>query len=903
MGIGVLMALRKESETAWHMQSPEAVLQNLETDIDGLSNTEAMRRLEEYGFNRLAEERKTPVFQVILDQFKDPLIYILIIAGFVTILLQDFTDAAVIFSVVILNAVIGFTQEYRAEESIRSLAKLLAPQATVVRDGYEQEIDAEMLVPGDIVVLQSGQKIPADIRLIRAKEFQVEEAAFTGESLPVSKTADPIPEPDVQPFEQKNIIFMGSIVTSGRATGAVIATGSATQLGQISEEVRAVGRIKTPLQGRVEVLSRYIIIATVGFGIAGLVAGVARGEDITQLLLAVIAMAVAVVPEGLPIALTVALAVAVNRMAKQNAIIRHLPAIETIGSSTVVGSDKTGTLTRNEMTVQRVFADGRVYKVEGSGYEPVGTITVDSERVDAKANELLEWTLRIGLLANESNLVKENGRWRAHGDPTEVALIVSAYRGGLDKEREEQDYPQLDILPFESELQYMATLNRHNDEVYLLAKGAPETVLSLSRSVAGTRAGIELHKTAALEAANDFADQGLRVLGMAYKKMPPDTTEVTHDDVDGLTFIGIQGMMDPPRPEAIEAVDGAKASGIRVIMITGDNSRTALSIAKTMGIAENGGSVVTGRDLDNIDETEVKRVVVTTPVFARVSPQHKFRIVNALKANGEIVAITGDGVNDAAALKAAHIGVAMGITGTDVAKEASDMVVVDDNFASIYRAIIEGRVAFDNIRKVTYFLLTTGAGALIAIFATIVTEIPLILLPAQILWMNLVTNGLQDVALAFDPKEEGIEKRRPRDPKEGILSRTLIIRLAILATIIAVGSFGIFVFTLATDTSLEYARTIALTTLVFAQFFHVFNARSERTSVFRQNPLKNRFLFYSVIAAFAAQMALIYLPILQTIFRTTALELSDLLIALAIASTVLIGSEFDKLRLRRSSPG
>ncbi|MBE0447885.1 MAG: HAD-IC family P-type ATPase [Actinobacteria bacterium] len=888
---------REEAYLEWHMRPAEEVLEDLRTSIDGLTGDEAELRLEKFGPNKLVEEEKTPVFETILHQFQDPLIYILLIAGVVTILLQDYTDAAVIFAVVILNAVIGFIQEYKAEESIRALKKLLALKALVVRDGFEQEINAEMIVPGDIVLLQSGQKIPADLRLIYEKEFKADESTFTGESTPASKTVEPIPEPNLQPFEKKNMVFMGSVVASGRATGIAVATGSTTQLGQISKEVRAVGAVKTPLQGRIEVLTRYIIIIIAGFGLIGFMVGLALGEDLLQLLLAMIAMAVAAVPEGLPVALTIALAVAVNRMARERAIIRYLPAVETLGSSTVIGSDKTGTLTKNEMTVQRIWAGGNTYHVEGLGYEPVGSILSNSDPVDVKSDVLLEWTLRIGLLASESNLVKEDDRWTAHGDPTEVALIVSAYRSGMDEEKEKYGYPQLDMLPFESELRYMATLNEHEGKVYLLVKGAPEKLLSLSKSVAGAQGRVEIDKAAVIEKENEFADQGLRVLGMTYKEMPPGTDEVTHDDVNDLIFVGIQGMMDPPRPEAIEAVASAKLSGIKVIMITGDNERTALSIARMMGIVQD-DRAMTGRELDEVSDDELREIIQTTSVFARVSPHHKLRIVEALKVNGEVVAVTGDGVNDAAALKAAHIGVAMGITGTDVAKEASDMVVADDNFASVYRAVIEGRVAFDNIRKVTFFLLTTGAGVLIAVLAAVVTGLPLIFLPAQILWMNLVTNGLQDVALAFDPKEAGVEQRSPRDPKEGVLNRTLLIRLAILGLILGAVSFGIFVIQLLAGIPLDHARTIALTTIVFAQFFHVLNSRSERTSVFRQRPTENRFLFYSMLAAFAAQMSLLYVPVMRTLFRTTALNLSELLIAVAVASAVLFGSEFDKWRLR-----
>lgn len=892
------MTISKDTlNQAWHAMPAENILRDLETSVDGLSTSEAQSRLDKFGLNRIAEEEKTPVLITIVHQFANPIIYILLISGIVTIILRDFLDAAVIFAVVVLNAIIGFTQEYKAEESIRSLKKLLAIRTFIIRDGVEQEIGAELIVPGDIVSLQSGQKVPADVRLMHVKEFQVDESAFTGESVPVLKTDKQIPDPNITVFEQNNMAFMGSVVTSGRAAGIVIATGPSTQLGQISEDVRSVGPITTPLQKRMSTLSHYIIVITALFGLVGFIVGTLREENILQLVLAIIAMAVAVVPEGLPIALTIALAVAVSRMAKQNAIIRHLPAIETLGSSTVIGSDKTGTLTRNEMTVEKIWAAVNTYIVKGPGYEPTGEILIDSEPVNVSEYPELQQVLRIGLLANESELIKEDGRWQARGDPTEVALIVSARRAGIDEEKEKEAYQELDMIPFESEFQYMATLNKHNGKVYLLVKGAPEKLLALSKTVAGMIDDVKEHKSVAINKANEFADKGLRVLGMAYKEMEPSRNEVTHNDVRDLTFIGLQGMMDPPRTEAIEAVKSARLSGIRVIMITGDNARTALSISKIMGIAEEDSIAKTGRELDEMSNHDLEQIVQNTSVFARVSPYHKLRIVNALKSTGEVVAVTGDGVNDAAALKAAHIGVAMGITGTDVAKEASDMVVLDDNFASIYAAIIEGRVAFDNIRKVTFFLLTTGAGVLIAIFATIVTELPLIMLPAQILWVNLVTNGLQDVALAFDPKDPGVEKRTPRRPGEGVLSRDLIIRLAVMGSIIAVATLGILIAGLSVGAPLDHVRTMALTTIVFAQFFNLFITRSEKISVFRQSITNNRFLFLSMVLAVIAQMLLLYLPVLRYVFSTTALSATELIIVIAVAGTVLIGGELDKWRV------
>jgi magnesium-transporting ATPase (P-type) len=662
--------------------------------------------------------------------------------------------------------------------------------------------------------------------------------------------------------------------------------------------VRTLGPVKTPLEQRVEVLSRYILAGVLSFGVVALIAGVLTGEDLIILFLTLIALAVAAVPEGLPIVMTIALSVAVHRMARRNAIIRHLPAIETLGSCTTIGCDKTGTLTRNEMSVQRIWAGGRLYRVEGVGYNPEGRLLKDEEPVDWRQSPSLEWTLRIGLLCNDSALVKEEGRWRAEGDPTEVALIVSAHRAGMDEALEKETHALSDILPFESERQYMATLNRHKDGSFLLVKGSPEVISSLSRRMSGNgRKAFE--PDAMVGTAGRLAEKGLRVLAMAYRPMPADTEEITHEDVNDLTFAGLQAMLDPPRPEAIEAISQAKKSGVRVLMITGDNRLTAKTVARRLSIA-GAGRTLTGHDLNRMDDEDLQRAVNRVSVFARVSPHHKLRIVNALKANDQIVALTGDGVNDSPALKAAHIGVAMGITGTDVAKESSDMVILDDNFASIYSAIVGGRVAFDNLRKVTWFLLCGSVGITLAVLISLFAAAPLIFLPAQILWVNLVTSGLQDVSLAFDPEEPGVAERPPRPPREGILNRSLILRLAVIGVTIGAIGFGLFYYYLAAGASLSHARTVALTGIVFSQFFNVFNARSEKRSVFTVNPLTNRLLVFSQITALAAHLSLIYAPPMQLLFRTTPLQLNDWLLIGALGSVVIVVSELHKLKLRRT---
>lgn len=891
---------------AWHTLPVEEVLKKLNANIEGLSEDEARARLQRYGPNELAEEAKTPIVEIVLRQFADPLIYVLLASAVITILLRDFIDAAVIAAVVILNAAVGFAQEYKAEESMKALKRLLALKSIVVREGAEREIDSKEIVPGDVVLLRAGQRVPADLRLIDTSEFRVDEAPLTGESIPSLKMVEPIPDPYIPIADRENMAYLGTTAIAGKAMAVAVATGVSTELGRVSEEVRTVEPVRTPLKSRFEQLTRYIIYVVAGFGLVGLAIGIILGEDLLQLFLAIIAMAVAAVPEGLPVALTIALSVAVSKMAKEKAIVRHLPAVETLGSSTVIGSDKTGTLTRNEMTVRKIWVDGSMYEVEGSGYEPTGRILLNGVPVDPRANPLLIWTLRVGMLANESNLVKENGRWTARGDPTEVALIVSAHRGSLDEEKERLEYPQLDMLPFESERRYMATLNEHNGNAYVLVKGAPEALINLSKEI--STEGIVPPKPAeVLEAADRMADLGLRLIAMAYAKLPAAKREITHDDVKDLVFLGIQGMLDPPRPEAVEAIAHAKNSGIRVLMITGDNARTAVAIAKDMDIlgkasvtqpGEFDGIALTGGGIEKLSDNALRELIKKTSVFARVSPHHKLRIVKALKDNGEIVAVTGDGVNDAAALKAAHIGVAMGITGTDVAKEASDIVVADDNFATIYKAIVEGRIAFDNIRKVAYFLLTTGIGVLLAVTATLVTGLPLILLPAQILWVNVVTNSLQDVALAFDPGEPGIEDRLPRDPREGVLNRTLLIRMLVLGAIAGAVTLAIFIYQLSLGVPLARARTIALTAIVFTQFFHVFNARSERTSVFIQDPTSNRFLFLSILAALGAQVAVVYAPFLRAVFRTIPLSAGEFLIGVAAGASLLLASEIAKWRQR-----
>ncbi len=876
----------------WYQRSVKDVFDELQTSEHGLSDEEVEKRLKHYGFNKLAEEEKISKLKILLHQFTSPLIYILLIAGIVTILLQEYIDSGVIFSVVILNAVIGFIQEHKAEESVRSLRKMVVPKAKVLRAGKEKEIHSEEVVPGDIVLLASGTKVPADLRLIHTIELKIDESMLTGESIPAEKRISSIGEENLTPGDQRNIAFMGTIAVIGRAKGIVVETGQKTILGQIAERVREVEVLKTPLQDKLDRFAKVIGLVVLVFAAVVFCTGIMLGIKASEMFLVAVATAVSAIPEGLPVAVTIAMAIGVSRMARRNAIIRKLPAVETLGSTTVIGSDKTGTLTKNEMTVKLIYEGRHIYEVSGSGYEPKGEMFHEGLPVKVKQEKHLVQVLRIGSLCNESSVYEKDGLYRVDGDPTEGALVVSAMKGEISVEEEKEKFQQLAIIPFESERGYMATLNRHGGKKFIYVKGAPEKILEMCT---GSTDGEELNRKEVAGIAEEFARQGLRVLAFAFKEAPHEMEDLTHHDADsGLIFAGLQGMIDPPRTEVIKAIEGCKKAGIRVVMITGDHADTAFAIARKIGVDTDVSEVLTGKEIEAMSDRELFDRIRNVSVFARVSPQHKMRIAQQLIALGEIVAITGDGVNDAAALKAAHIGVAMGRCGTDVAKEASDMVIADDNFTSIFAAVEEGRVVYEYIKKVTLFLVSCGFGELVAITGTILLGMPIPYIPAQILWLNLVTNGLQDVALAFEPAEENILDRPPRNPKERILSPLMLQRTFLMGMVMAAGTLFMFISSLNSGASLEKARTVALTTMVFFQFYQAGNCRSGYQSLFKMNPMSNPLLFFSMIAAFFAQLAVIYVPAFQWIFRTEPITAMEWVKIGLVASTIIIAVEFDK---------
>ncbi len=952
----------------WYQLEIQQIFEKLKTTERGLTTDEARERLLKFGPNRLAAEGKISRLQILLHQFKSPLIYILLIAAVVTFFLEEYKDTGVITAVVLLNALIGYIQEVKAEKQVRALKRMVVAKARVLRDGKEVEIDGEAVVPGDIVLLASGGRIPADVRLLKTIELRTDESMLTGESLPAEKKTVIIPEDNLPPGDQLNIAFMGTAVVNGRGSGVVVATAAQTVLGHIARDVQEIEVAKSPLQEKIDRFAQAIGIIVLVAASLLFVIGILVGEKAEDMFLTAVAATVATIPEGLPIVVTIALAIGVARMAQHLAIIRKLPAVETLGSTTVICSDKTGTLTKNEMTVRLAYDGEKVYEFGGSGYKPEGEILEEGRPIRAIADHQMALLLRIGLLCNESEIYEEEGDYKVDGDPTEGALIVAAMKAGLNPAEERNNLPQLFIIPFESDRGYMATVHRQGDRNVIYAKGAPEKILELC---SGCRYGI---CEDVLKVANHFAQAGLRVLGMAYREIPAEQVEITAKDLQtGLTFAGLQGMIDPPRPEAIEAVAGCKQAGIRVVMITGDHAVTALAIARQLGIApeeevvedlaakpmdsltdeellsltqtvagflalRSGLSnrqpesitgkhvramsdmeflgllkdllaalvkragpegavrhVLAGREIETMSDSTLFHLVQKVSVYARVAPQHKLRITQQLMKHGEIVAMTGDGVNDAPALKTAHIGVAMGKTGTDVAKESSDMVIADDNFASIYRAVELGRIVFDNIRKVIFFLIPTGIAAIISIMATVMLGLPLPYLPAQLLWINIVTNGLQDVALAFEPGEKDILQRPPRNPKAGIFNRLLVERTILVGLLISTGVIYAFLHALHQGMSLEKARTIAVTTMVFFQFFQAFNSRSEMQSLLRMNPLGNPFLFFGTIAAFLAHLAAIYLPSLQWLFRMEPLTSVDWLRIGLISITVIIAVEIDKL--------
>jgi magnesium-transporting ATPase (P-type) len=875
----------------WAFEPAES-LRALEAVTGGLTEEEAERRLERYGRNELAEGQRGRALAILVGQFTSPLIAILLVAAVVTLLLRELVDAGVIAAVLVLNAVIGFSQEYRAERSLEALRQLARAVARVVRAGREREVDAALLVPGDIVLVEAGSRVPADCRLLHAVALEADESLLTGESTPVAKSVATVAA-EAPLADRTGMLHTGTVVTRGHGRALVVATGQETELGRVAGAVETIGEPATPLQRRMTRFSHVIGIAVLAVGAAGFVLGWLGGEDLSELFLAVVALAVAAIPEGLPIVLTVVLAIGVRRMARRHTIVRRLPAVEALGSCTVIGSDKTGTLTENRMTVQAVVAGGRTYDVAGGGYGTAGEILLDGRPVLPEAGSPLRLTLVAGALCNDASAVSAGAEFDVAGDPTEIALLVAAAKAGLDKDSLEEEWVRVAEVPFDSDRRYAVTFNRCDGSTYAFVKGAPEEVLAMASAAAGTA----FDRDAVLADADALAERGLRVLALAYRDLGrADPAELAlRGRVEGLVFLGLQAMIDPPRAEAAAAVRGCQKAGVRVVMITGDHARTAAAIAAALGIAEAERGAVSGVELERMPDEELQQAVQERSVFARVAPEHKLRIVRALQATGETVAVTGDGVNDAPALKAADVGAAMGRSGTDVAKEAADIVVTDDNFESVFAAVEEGRIAFDNVRKTTFFLVSTAVGLVAAVLISIAARFSLPFVPAQLLWLNLVTNGVQDVALAFEPGEKDVLERPPRRRREGVLSRLLWERTIVAGAVMCAGTLALFLLELHRGTDLDRARTVALTTVVLFQVFHVGNSRSEHLSAFAKSPFSNRFLFVGTVVALAVHVGALHFPPTQFVLRVEPLDAATWVRMIAVASTIIVAMELHKL--------
>jgi magnesium-transporting ATPase (P-type) len=907
----------KVEDIKWHTLTADDVIRELEADAErGLTAQEAKERLDHYGPNTIEREETESWWTVALRQFTDPLIYILLVAAGVAFAFGETVDAAVIMVVVILNAIIGFSQEWRARRSIESLQEMTSPKAQVVRDGDTKEIDGQDVVPGDLVVLRAGGSVPADLRLVHARDLRIDESALTGESRPVEKEDRPTPDEDAVPGDQVGMAFAGTTVARGRGRGIVVRTGDASELGDIAAATRQVGEVKTPIQEKMEALAKLIGAAVVVLAVVVVAVGLLLGQPLEEIVRTAIALTVGAIPEALPIVLTVTLAVGVQRMAKRNAIIRSLPAVETLGSTTVIASDKTGTLTENRMTVGIVWAGGERHTLrrgrddagadgaqrgEPRAAADAAAASAAAEATEHGATDALGTTLLIGLLANEAEGLPDEEDESGAGDPTEIALLAAAVDAGLDIEETRARHRQLDLIPFESERQFMATRNETAAGRRVFVKGSPEAVLERCARALGADGEVgDLDADAVRDAARELADEGFRVLAMAYREDDADSFD-GEDPGGDLVFAGMQGLEDPVRPEAVDAVRAARSAGIRVLMLTGDHARTARAIAQQLGFGNGDREAVEGRTLQNRSDDEADRMVRDVDVYARVSPQHKLALVERLKAQGHVVAVTGDGVNDAPALRAAHIGIAMGKVGTDVAREASQMVLADDNFASITSAVEEGRVVFANVRKVTYFLLSTGVALVATILASVFGFIPLPYVAAQVLWINLVTNGLQDLALAFEKGEPGLLDEPPRPPEEGVLNRFILWRLAWVGLIITAGTLGVFWWMLESGAEIELARSVAMTQMVIFQFFHVLNARSFHRSIVSVPLGANPFLFAAMGLAVAAHLAALHLPFMQAVFGTVPLAWGHWGLVLAVGASIVVAAEIDKVIIRRKN--
>ena len=894
-----------DERVPWHALSEREIRQHWTVADGGLSTDEAQARLARYGPNALAPPARSHVLMRFLRHFHNILIYILIAAAVGTALLGHWVDTGVIIAVVLINTLIGFVQEGKAEKALDAIRQMLSPMAIVVREGHPREIPASEIVPGDLVRLQAGDKVPADLRLLEAKNLRIEEAVLTGESVPVEKELAPV-DRGAALGDRGCMAYSGTLVTFGRGLGVAVATGSGTEIGRISAMLGEVESLQTPLVRQMEQFGRWLAGVIVAISAITFAFGYwVRDYPLDEMFLAAVSLAVSTIPEGLPAIMTIALAIGVQKMARRNAIIRKLPAVETLGSVSAICSDKTGTLTRNEMTVQVLAFAGWQVQVDGVGYAPRGGFAIDGRDVEPEQDRLLWETLRAAMLCNDAQLFRKEDGWVMEGDPTEGALLTLARKAGMDPKRQHERYPRTDVIPFESDHKYMATLHHdHQGQGAIYLKGAPECVLALCRRQMGRDGPEPLDENYWKARMDEVAGRGQRLLAIAGRDVSPEQRTLQYETVEqgDFTLMAVVGIIDPPRDEAVRAVAECRAAGVRVKMITGDHLMTARAVGDMLGInQQGGGDAMNGYQIDTMDDLELRQVVQRTDVFARTSPEHKLRLVEALQSGGRIVAMTGDGVNDAPALKRADVGVAMGRKGTEAAKEASEMVLADDNFASIAHAVEEGRTVYDNIRKAILHMLPTNAGQSLTIMMAILMGLALPLTPVQVLWVNMVTSVTLAMALAFEPSEPGVMRRSPRDPEAPLLSGFLLWRIPFVAVLLWIGTFGHFVYMEeVVGVSDELARTVAINTLVSGQAFYLFTLRLTYQPVLVGGEIfKSRAMWLAIAVLVVLQLGFSYLPFMQTLFGTTAPGAGDWARILLFGIAVFAIVELEKIVLRR----
>jgi P-type Ca2+ transporter type 2C len=885
----------EQAGTRWHTLTIEESLESLESGPRGLTSDEAARRLEKFGPNELQAQAHVSAWSILLEQFKNVLIIILLLATALSAFLGHGVEAIAITVIVLFAVILGFIQEYRAERAIEALREMAAPNATVIRDGIEQRVPASEVVPGDVILLATGDKVPADARLMEAVNLQTVEAPLTGESAPVEKHSMALPEAQLPAGDQRNMAFAGTAVTYGRGRALIVATGMATEFGKIARMLQDVDTVKTPLQGNLDRLGKSLARAAFAVVFVIVILGLFRGQPFVEMLIFGVALAVAVVPEALPAVVTISLALGVKRMVRRNALIRRLPAVETLGSTSVICSDKTGTLTKDEMTVRKLYVAGHTIEVSGTGYEPRGSFSMNGSGAAAPAS--LSMMLRAAALASDARVEQRNGAgtWEVKGDPTEGALVVAAAKAGLNKPELDKQFSRVSEIPFTAETKRMTTLHETPGGVVAYSKGAPEVIVqscTLQLTDTGVEPLDEARRAEVLDRARQMAGEALRVLAIAYK--PRAAVE---DAEHAMTLLGLAGMIDPPRPEAKAAIRRCEEAGIKVMMITGDHPLTAKAVAEELGLSKH-GEVVNGAELEAMDDAQLEREVESIEVCARVSPAHKLRVVTALQNRGQVVAMTGDGVNDAPALKKADIGIAMGITGTDVSKEAAAMTLTDDNFASIVAAVEEGRGIFSNIKKYLMYLLSSNIGEIGLMAGATLFGLPLPLSAVQILYVNLATDGLPALALAVDPPEEGLMQRPPRNARSGIFTRPVVLLMLVGGVWSAIVNLGLFVWALSSGRSVQEAMTMTFVSLVLIQFFKAYNFRSDRLSVFHR-PFANKWLNLAIVWELVMLGLILYVPLLERTFGTFPLTAIDWVIIAAAALTVSPVLELTKWIERR----